>query len=107
MEHPKNVSNSSLYQVPPTLKISWKSVQLFFRNVANRQADRQTNKAMDNDENITFAMAEVKIGTIFIGPVYKLFFSLTMISDVCRSFIQIKLYLLSTGLLSGALESTE
>ena len=43
MEHPENVPNCSLYQVPPTLQISWKSVQPFFRNVANRQRDRQSN----------------------------------------------------------------
>ena len=58
MERLENVPNCSLYQVPPTLKISWKSVQSFFHNVANRQTNRQT-QATDNDENITFAMAEV------------------------------------------------
>ena len=36
IEYPENVPNCSLYQVPPTLKISWKSVKPFFRNVANR-----------------------------------------------------------------------
>ena len=59
MEHAENAHNCFLYQVPPTLQISWKSFQSFFRNVANRQADRQTDKSTDNDENITFAMAEV------------------------------------------------
>ena len=59
MEHPENVPNCSLYQVPLTPQISWKSVQPFFRNVANRQRDRQTDRATDNDENITFPMAEV------------------------------------------------
>ena len=43
MEYPENVPNCSLYQAPPTLQISWKSVQPFFRNVANRQTDKQTN----------------------------------------------------------------
>ena len=52
MEHPENVSNWSLYQVPPTLKNSWKSFQPFSLNVANRQTDRQTDKAMDNDYNM-------------------------------------------------------
>ena len=33
----------------------------FFRNVANRQTYRHTDKATDNDENITFAMVEVII----------------------------------------------
>ena len=42
-------------------EISLKSVQPFFRNIASRQTDRQTNEATDNDENITFAMAEVII----------------------------------------------
>ena len=42
MEYPGNVPNCCLYQVPPTLKISWKSVQPLFRNVANRQTDKQT-----------------------------------------------------------------
>ena len=35
---------------------------VFFRNVANRQTYRQTDRqtrATDNDENIAFAMAEV------------------------------------------------
>ena len=59
MEHHENVLNCSFYQVPPTLKISWKFVQQFFRSVANRQTDRQTDKAMDSDENITFVKAEV------------------------------------------------
>ena len=63
MEYPENVPNCSLYQVPPNLKISWKSVQPSFRNVANRQTNRQT-QATDNDENITFAMAEVIIMNI-------------------------------------------
>ena len=60
MEHLENVHYCYLYWVLPTLKISWKSVHSFFRNVANKQTDRQTNRqATDNDENITFAMAEV------------------------------------------------
>ena len=50
MERPENNPNCSLYQVPPT-----------FRNVANRQTDRQADKSTDNDENITFAMAKVII----------------------------------------------
>ena len=59
MEYPENVPNCSLYQVPPTLKISWKSIQPFFRNVANGQTDKQTNPGTYNDENITFAIEEV------------------------------------------------
>ena len=43
MEYAENNPNCSLYQVPPTLKILWKSVKPFFRNVANKQADKQTN----------------------------------------------------------------
>ena len=58
MEYRVNVPICSLYQVPPTLKISWTSVQPFSRNVANRQTNSQT-RAMDNDENITFTMVEV------------------------------------------------
>ena len=44
IEHRENVSNCSLYQVPPTLKLSWKSIQPFFRNVPNRETDRQTDR---------------------------------------------------------------
>ena len=51
MEHPENIPNCPLYQVPPTLKNSWKSVQPFSCNVANRQTDRQTDIATDNDGN--------------------------------------------------------
>ena len=58
MEHPENITNCSLYEVPPTLKISWKSVQSFFRF-----SDRQTDKATDNDENITLTMEVVIIMT--------------------------------------------
>ena len=59
MEYPENVPNCSLYQVPPTLKISWKSVQPFsVMLLTGRQTNRQA-RATDNDENITFAKAEV------------------------------------------------
>ena len=52
-----------MFPIVPCIKshLAWefhkKSVQPFFRNVANRQTDRATDK----DENITFAMAEVKM----------------------------------------------
>ena len=55
MEHPENIPSCSLYQVTHTLKISC--------NVANRETDKQTDQPTDNDENITFAMAEVMIMT--------------------------------------------
>ena len=55
MEHPENIPSCSLYQVTPTLIISC--------NVANRETDKQTDQPTDNDENITFAMAEVMIMT--------------------------------------------
>ena len=41
MELPKNVSDCFWCQVPPTLKIAWKSVEAFFCNVANRQTDKK------------------------------------------------------------------
>ena len=59
MEYPENDSNCSLYHVPHTLQISWKFVQSLFRNIANRQTDKHTTQATDNDENMAFAMAEV------------------------------------------------
>ena len=42
MFYPKNVADCSLYQIPTITKISWKSVNTFVRNVANRQTNKQT-----------------------------------------------------------------
>ena len=43
--------------------LSWKFHEnafiRFLHNIANRHTDRQTDKPMDNDENKTFASAEV------------------------------------------------
>ena len=61
MEHPENIPSCSLYQVTPTLKISC--------NVANRETDKQTDQPTDNDENITFVMAEVMIMTSLLRQI--------------------------------------
>ena len=37
-------------------KFSWKSIQPFFRNVANKRRDKHTNKQTNSSENITFAV---------------------------------------------------
>ena len=42
MEHTENILDCTLYQVPPIMKISWKSVHAFFRNVTNRKTDKPT-----------------------------------------------------------------
>ena len=76
MEYPENVPNCSLYQVPPTLNMSWKSAEPFSHNVAKRQTNRQT-QATDNDENITFAMAEGKI--IISNQWYPIFIARTFL----------------------------
>ena len=48
MEHPENAPNCSLYQIPPTLKISWKSVQSFsVMLLTDRQTDRRTDRRTD------------------------------------------------------------
>ena len=51
VEHSPNVAECSFYQVPPILDIEWK--HSFFRNVANRQTDRQTD---DRGESINIAV---------------------------------------------------
>ena len=37
----------SVYRARPILKISWKSVHTFFRNIINRQTDRLTDRQTD------------------------------------------------------------
>ena len=54
----QNLIICSMGHWQPALKILCKSIPKFFRKVANRQTDRQTN----NDENIT-SLAEVKMAS--------------------------------------------
>ena len=56
MGHHENVPNCSLYQVLPTLKNWWKSVQLFpvmllTDRQIDRQKDRQTDRQTDEQTN--------------------------------------------------------
>ena len=55
-EELQNFSDCPLYQVPPILTISWKSVHTCFRYVPNRPTNKQTHRQTNRYENITFAV---------------------------------------------------
>ena len=53
--HPRKLPDCAFYLAHDMLKISWKSIDAFSCNIANRQTNKQTNLQTNKDENISAA----------------------------------------------------